>query len=636
MSLLSHVGQIKRVIDGDGEGRAAAVLIALGIVFGDIGTSPLYALRYSLLLAGHPLPVRADVLGIVSLILWALMLVVSLKYVVFILRADDRGEGGTIALIALLNAHRAKPWTGRSFWLVLGMIGVAFLFADATITPAISVLSAVEGLEIEAKQLTPFVIPATLVILIALFALQFRGTAKIGAIVGPIMLVWFVVLALLGVGGIVRAPQVLAAVSPAYAIGFLADHGLTGFLVLGGVFLAVTGGEALYADLGHVGAIPMRIAWFALVLPALVLNYFGQAALIFVDPHALRHSFYDLAPHWAHYPLVGLATVATVIASQAVITGSFSMTGQAVRLGLLPRLKIVHTYGEEEGQIYVPAINWLLAAATCGVVLAFGSSANMASAYGVAISMVMVTTTVLAVRVAARWGWSPTVLLPLAGIALVIDLAFVAANAVKIGGGGAYPVVLGFGLLVIMMTWWEGRALVAERLTSIEEPSDAFFERVQSSPPPRISGTAVFLVARPSGVSPLMSLFLTHNKVLHEQAILLHVDVTDAPRVGATERLEIERLPAGILRVVVRYGFMQSPNIPVALRLSEAQGLPVDFADITYFIGRWSIIASEKQPGMMRWRELLYVFLYRNAMRPPDFYNFPPEHTMEISIPMEL
>jgi KUP system potassium uptake protein len=627
---------IQRDTDTDGRFRAAAVLIALGVVFGDIGTSPLYALRYSLLLAGSPVPVRADVLGIVSLILWALILVVSLKYVVFILRADDRGEGGTIALIALLNAHHAKPRTARSVWLVLGMIGVAFLFADATITPAISVLSAVEGLEIEATSLRPLVVPATLTILVALFAFQWRGTARIGAVIGPIMLVWFVALALLGLGGIVRAPQVLAAVSPTYAIGFLLDHGLTGFLVLGGVFLAVTGGEALYADLGHVGAVPMRLAWFGVVLPALVINYFGQAALILADPHELRHAFYDLAPHWAHYPLVGLATVATIIASQAVITGSFSMTSQAIRLGLLPRLKIVHTYGEEEGQVYVPTVNWLLAVATCGVVLAFGSSANMADAYGVAISMVMVTTTVLAVRVAARWGWSPAVLLPLGGIALVIDLAFVGANAAKIGDGGAYPVALGLGLLVVMLTWWEGRALVAERLADIEEPGDAFFERLQSGPPPRISGSAIFLVSRPSGISPLMSRFLTHNKVLHERAVLLHVDVTDSPRVGAGDRLEIERLPAGILRVIVRYGFMQSPNIPVALRLSEAQGLPVDFADITYFIGHWTIIPSQKHPGMMRWRELLYAFLYRNATRPADFYNIPPEHTMEIGIQIEL
>ena len=615
---------------------AAVGLVALGIVFGDIGTSPLYALREAFLGYGPPLPATPiNVLGILSLIFWALIVVISIKYLLLVMRADNRGEGGIIALVSLLNPRQAKPGSLRFGLVSVGLFGAALLYGDGTITPAISVLSAIEGLNVATSAFQTYVVPITVVILIALFAFQHRGTAAIGAIFGPIMLTWFVILAGLGIGSIVREPGVLWALDPLHAYEYLRTQGWHGFATLGAVFLVVTGGEALYADMGHFGRRPIRAAWFAVVLPALVLNYFGQGALILNDPSAITQPFYRLAPHWALYPLVLLATSATVIASQAVISGVFSLTRQAVQLRLLPRLTIVQTHGEERGQIYIPIVNWLLMVATIGLVLGFRSSGNLASAYGVAISTDMVITTVLAFFVATRWGWNPVRTAVLAFAFLVVDLTFFGANLIKIAEGGWYPLLVGALVFTLMSIWRRGRQLLAERLQAEQEPVAEFVRGLEAKPPVRVAGTAVFLTSSGVTIPAVLRRHLRHNKVLHEQVVLLCVESVEVPRVPATERLEITDLAPSIHRVVVRCGFMQTPNVPVALRLCEPLGLLVEIEDTTYYLGRETLLAR-KDFGLPLWQDHIFDFMSRNAARADTFYHLPPEQVVELGIQVEI
>jgi KUP system potassium uptake protein len=615
---------------------AAAGLVALGIVFGDIGTSPLYAFRESFL--GHGAPLAAtpgNVLGVLSLIFWALIIIISIKYLALVMRADNRGEGGIIALVSLLNPRQVEPGSLRSPLILMGLFGAALLYGDGTITPAISVLSAIEGLNVATPAFEPYVVPITVGILIALFVFQYHGTAAIGAVFGPIMLIWFAILAVLGIAGIVHEPGVFAALNPLFGFRFFQDQGWVAFLVLGAVFLVVTGGEALYADMGHFGRAPIRFAWFAVVLPALVLNYFGQGALVLSDPAEITHPFYELAPPWALYPLVLLATTATVIASQAVISGVFSLTRQAVQLKMLPRLRIVQTHAAERGQIYIPLVNWLLMIATIGLVLGFRSSGNLASAYGVAISTDMVITTVLAFFVATRWGWNVWSTALLAVAFLIVDLAFFGANLVKIAEGGWYPLLLGALVFTLMTTWRRGRRVLAEQLRTEQQSLPDFLQTLKTQPPIRIPGTGVFMTSSAVTIPPILPHHLEHNRVLHEQVILMCVDTEEIPRVPAAERLELVGLTAGLYRLVLRYGFMQTPNIPVALRLCESVGLLVNLDTTTFYLGRETLL-PRRDVGLPLWQDHVFDFLSRNAARPTAFYHLPPERVVEIGIQVEI
>jgi KUP system potassium uptake protein len=611
-------------------------LVALGIVYGDIGTSPLYAFRESLL--GHGarlLPTDTNVLGILSLIFWTLIIVISIKYVLVVMRADNRGEGGIVALVSLLNPRQAKPGTLSYALVGMGLFGSALLYGDGAITPAISVLSAIEGLDLAAPGFEPYVVPITVGILVVLFGVQHRGTAAIGSVFGPIMLIWFLVLAVLGVAGILRAPQVLEALNPLHGYWFFAANGTIGFAVLGAVFLVTTGGEALYADMGHFGRTPIRLTWFAVALPALVLNYFGQGALVLSHSAEISHPFYELAPAWALYPLVLLATAATVIASQALISGVFSLTSQIVQLQLLPRLRIVHTYGEEKGQVYVPSVNWLLMIATIGLVLGFGSSSALAGAYGVAISTLMVITTLLTFFVARRWGWNVWWTSLLAAAFLTVDLAFFGANLLKITEGGWYPLALAGLVSALMWIWRRGRHQVVQELRKRHEPFDALLGELKDTPPLRVDGTAVFMTSGDLAVPPILLHHLRHNQVLHRQVVLLRVDTEEVPRVAAAERLHIEGLGAGLHRLVLRYGFMQTPDIPVALRLCEGLGLVVDLDTTTFYVGRVTLW-PRADFGLPHWQDRVFDFMTRNAARATAYYHLPPERVVEIGIQVEI
>lgn len=609
-------------------------LAALGVVFGDIGTSPLYALREGFL---HLAVTRVNVLGVLSLIFWSLIIVISLKYMAFVMRADNRGEGGILALMALISPWRSKPSRRQRLLIALGIFGAALLYGDGMITPAISVLSAVEGLQLAAPAFSQYVMPLTIAILVLLFMLQKRGTGGIGRVFGPIMLLWFAVLALLGVYGIVQNPTVLAAVNPLHAVRFFTDNKLEAFLALGGVFLVVTGGEALYADLGHFGRLPIRLAWFFFVLPALVLNYFGQGALLMQDAQAVANPFYRLAPAWALYPLIGLATLAASIASQAVISGVFSLTHQAVQLGLSPRVLIVQTSAEEAGQVYVPALNWVMMVAAIGLVVGFGSSKALAGAYGVAITTTMVITTLLMfVLMFRRWGWSPLLAGVLCAAFLIIDLSFFGANLNKIPYGGWFPLLVAGLIYVYMATWRRGRELLHMHISETTEPLPKLLDYLEEEDPVRVEGTAVFLTAPADGEAPPMLLHhLRRNRALHARVVLLTVYTEDVPRVPAVQRLEVEELECGFWRVRVRYGFMQSPNVPVALRTCERHGLDVDLDATTFYLGRHTLIPTDK-PGMMIWREKLFAFMARNSARATQFYKIPPAQVVELGIQVEL
>lgn len=618
----------------------AATLGALGVVYGDIGTSPLYALKEAAKAATHGGALTPEaVLGVVSLILWALILIISVKYALLILRADNRGEGGIVALLALLHARNAQAGTWRAKLLVIGLIGAALLYGDGAITPAISVLSAMEGLKVDAPSLAPAVVPVTVVILIGLFMMQRQGTQFIGRIFGPVMVGWFAVLAALGIHGIVKAPAVLAALSPLYAFDFLIHQNFhVSFAILGAAFLAVTGGEAMYADMGHFGRFPIRLAWFAVALPALVLNYFGQAALLITDPTALENPFYQLAPDWVHYPLVAFATLATVIASQAIISGVFSLTQQSIQLGFLPRMHITHTTSDAMGQIYVPLVNWLLAAATLGAVLHFGSSEALAGAYGIAVALLMAITTLLAALVAIQWGYSPLIVIAVNGFFFAIDIVFFAANSVKLFEGGWFPLLLAAVIAFVMLTWRSGVKLVEHARASLRQPEEDLIETAVNRCHARLTGTAVFLASSPKGVPLALTQFVKHNHVLHQRVLLVTVLIEEQPRIADEDRAEIVEIIPGITRVILHYGFMQYPTIYEGLILACKQGkLPgIDLSDITYYIGRETIIPREDIPGMWVWREALFAFLQRNAERSAAFFGVPTKQVVEFGTEIEI
>ncbi|MGN8547777.1 potassium transporter Kup [Bradyrhizobium sp. 13971] len=618
----------------------AVTLGALGVVYGDIGTSPLYALKEAAKAATHGGPLtESAVLGVVSLILWALILIISIKYAMLILRADNRGEGGIVALLALLSARNAAPGTWRAHLLVVGLIGAALLDGDGAITPAISVLSAIEGLKVDAPSLTPAVVPITVVILIGLFMMQKQGTGFIGRIFGPVMLFWFAVLAALGVHGIVKAPGVLVALSPLYAFDFLIHQDFhVSFAILGAAFLAVTGGEAMYADMGHFGRFPIRLAWFAVCLPALVLNYFGQAALLITDPTAIENPFFQLSPDWSHYPLVLLATIATVIASQAIISGVFSLTQQSIQLGFLPRMHIEHTTSDAIGQIYVPLVNWLLAAGTLGAVLAFGTSDALAGAYGIAVSLLMAITTLLAALVAIRWGYSPIIVIAVNGFFFIIDAIFFAANSTKLFEGGWFPLLLAAAVAFLMLTWRGGVKLVETARSKLRQPEEDLIETAVNKCHSRLPGTAIFLASAPKGVPLALTQFVKHNHVLHQRVLLVTVQIEESPRISDEDRVVVHDVTPGIIRVILRYGFMQYPTIYEGLKLACRQGkLPgVRLTDVTYYIGRETIIPREDIPGMWVWRESLFAFLQRNAERSAAFFGVPTGQVVEFGTEIEI
>jgi KUP system potassium uptake protein len=617
-----------------------ATLGALGVVYGDIGTSPLYALKEAAKAAAHGgLLTPEAILGVVSLILWALILIISLKYALLILRADNRGEGGIVALLALLSARNAQPGTWRAQLLIVGLVGAALLYGDGAITPAISVLSAIEGLKVDAPSLAPAVVPLTIIILIGLFIVQKKGAGFIGGIFGPVMLAWFLVIALLGVHGIVKAPGVLAAVSPLYAFNFLIYQDFhISFAILGAAFLAVTGGEAMYADMGHFGRVPIRLAWFTVALPALVLNYFGQAALLITDASVLENPFYQLAPDWLHYPLVAFATVATVIASQAIISGVFSLTQQSIQLGFLPRMQINHTTSHAMGQIYVPLVNWLLAAATLGAVIGFGTSDALAGAYGIAVSLLMAITTLLAALVAIQWGYSPIIVIAVNGFFFAIDVIFFAANSTKLFEGGWFPLLLAAVIAFLMLTWRAGVKLVERARGALRQPEEDLIETAVNRCHARLSGTAVFLASAANGVPLALTQFVKHNHVLHQRVVLVTVLIEESPRIADEDRAEIIEVIPGITRVILHYGFMQYPTIFEGLKLACDQGkLPgIDLTDITYYIGRETIIPREDVPGMWVWRETLFAFLQRNAERSAAFFGVPTRQVVEFGTEIEI
>jgi KUP system potassium uptake protein len=614
---------------------AGLALGALGVVYGDIGTSPLYAVQTTFGEQGIP-ATTDNVLGVLSLIFWSLVMVVSLKYVVFIMRADNKGEGGMMALMAL--AQRSARGNANLRWaiMILGLLGASLFYGDGVITPAISVLSAVEGLKVAAPTLSRFVVPITLLIIIGLFILQRRGSAKVGAVFGPIMLLWFATIAILGIAGIAHQPQVLWALNPWHGFVFFRDNGAHAFLALGGVVLALTGAEALYADMGHFGKNPIRLAWFGYVSPALVLNYFGQGALLLTEPAAVSNPFYLLVPDALLYPMIALATVATVIASQAVISGAFSMTREAIQLGYSPRMEIVHTSKQTIGQIYLPWINRALLVLILGAVIGFRSSDNLAAAYGIAVTGTMVITTCLALIVARRqWGWSRTLVVLAGAVFLIIDISFFAANAVKIEHGGWFPLVLGLVVFVVMTTWRRGRDLVIRELKQSGLALEPFIASVIAHPPLRVPGTAIFLTANVNAVPNALLHNLKHNKVLHERNVLMTVETLEVPIAEYGERTEIIALGHEFYRVVIRFGFAEDPNIPTALDRCEAKGLGFDMMDTTFFISRETVVATDRA-GMPLWRDKLFAFLARNASSATAFFRIPGNRLIELGTQVEI
>jgi len=612
-------------------------LAALGVVYGDIGTSPLYALRESFY-GTHGIAVTpGNVLGVLSLVFWSLVIVVTIKYHIVIIRADNKGEGGVLALMALVNGSRlARGLSPRRLMIVLGIFGSALLYADGALTPAISVLSAVEGLEIAAPELASWVIPVTLAILIGLFLLQSRGTARIGAMFGPVMLVWFATIGLLGLSEIIRQPGVLAALSPEHAVRFFTQDLGRGFVVLGAVFLVVTGGEALYADLGHFGHRAIQIAWFGVGLPCLLLNYFGQGALLLRDPTAAVNPFYHLAPGWALYPLIVLATAATIIASQAVISGAFSLTRQAVQLGYSPRLQIEHTSSREIGQIYVPAVNWGLMLLTCALVLWFGTSSNIAGAYGVALSTLMLMTTLMFYVMSREvWGWSFARAAVVAGLFLWVDVLFFGANMLKIRYGGWVPLGIAALIYLLMTTWKRGREILAKRMQEKTVALKMLLADLAAEPPVRVPGTAVFMYGTTDGTPPALVHNLAHNKVLHERIVFLTMVTEDVPHVPAAERVTVKPLGKGFYGVIARYGFMDDPDIEDVLAACQVRSLDIPIAGTTFFLGRETLVASDR-PGMPRWREQLFAFMSRNALRATAFFKIPADQVFEVGAQVEL
>jgi KUP system potassium uptake protein len=612
-------------------------LTALGVVFGDIGTSPLYTFSVALGAMGHGPPPAANVLGIVSLILWALLAMVSLKYIVFVLRADNDGEGGILALLSLVAPDRLANGGGLSILVLLGVMGAALLYGDGVITPAISVLSAMEGLKLVTPAFEDFVLPVTLAILIGLFAIQWRGTASIGRLFGPVMVVWFVVIGVLGFVNVWAAPEILKALDPAEAARFVAANPVVAFTVMGAVFLALTGGEALYADMGHVGPSAIRRAWFGLVLPALLLNYFGQGALVLADPNAIDSPFYKLAPSWALIPMVVLAALATIIASQALISGVFSLTRQAIQMGLCPRMRIVPTSQKEAGQIYVPTANWLLMAGTLLVVVLFKTSNNLAGAYGIAVSGTMLITTILLYRVATtRWKWSPAVAIPVIAGFGVIDSVFVASNSLKIVDGGWFSLTTAGVILVLMLCWYRGSFEVRRRLQEMSMPLDQFVENVDRMVVARTPGVGVWLTKVSHGASPVMLHHVKNNCVMHRTVILMTVISDRRPRVPFADRHSIEKLGHGFYRIQVRLGFMQTPDIPLALEHCRSLGFDVALDDVHYYIAHEIVVRRASNSAMWAGSFAIFAFLTRIASRTPDFFKIPLEGRSEVGFRIEI
>ncbi len=614
---------------------AALTLAALGIVYGDIGTSPLYALK-EIFGGGHVVATPDNILGVLSLVFWTITAIISLKYVLLILRADNNGEGGLIAMLALATtAVRDRPQLRRTL-MTVGLFGTAVFYGDGVITPAISVLSAVEGLEVAAPRLHGWVIPITLLVLTGLFVVQRFGTAGIGKFFGPITLVWFAVLAALGLPHIVAQPDVLVALNPVYAVDFFVRQPLVAFVALGAVVLVVTGGEALYADLGHFGRLPIRIAWYALVMPALVINYFGQGAMLLADPTAISNPFYLMAPAWSRLPLVLLATAATVIASQALITAAFSVTKQAIQLGILPRMAIRHTSVRDTGQIYVPFVNWGLYVFIVLAVMLFKSSSNLASAYGIAVTMDITITTVMTFFV-IRYGWKYPLWLCVAatGFFFVIDIAFFASNVLKFLHGGWFPIVIGIGMFLLMATWTQGRRLLSRKLREESIPLADFLGAVFTAPPTRVEGTAVFLSAEEGATPNALMHNLKHNKVLHEHNLFVTVRHHEVPWVGFDERVQMQSLGHDCWAVTLNFGFKNEPDVPEALQLLEGRGVPLDDMSTSYFLSR-DIVIPTFGAGMPMWREKLFASMHRNAAAAADFLNLPANRIVELGAKVEI
>jgi len=608
----------------------ALTLGSMGVVFGDIGTSPLYAFRVALQAVAGPEGVTRDaVLGVLSLILWALILVVTCKYVLILLRADNKGEGGTLSLMALAQ-HALGKGRIHFIMLLLGMIAAALFYGDALITPAISVLSAVEGLEVAAPQLQRYVVPLTVVILVALFAVQSHGTARVATFFGPVMSLWFLALAAFGLAHIADDPGVLAALNPAHAVSFLFSHGYIGLVTLGAVFLAVTGAEALYADLGHFGRKPIQRAWLFFVLPALTINYFGQGALVLADPSAIGNPFYRMVPSWALYPMIALATAATIIASQAVITGAFSLTSQAVQLGLLPRMQIRRTSATQAGQIYIPRINGLLLAGVLLLVLMFRSSDGLASAYGVAVSGTMLVDGLMGFIVIWRvWNWSLGAALSLMTAFILIDITFLGANLLKVPQGGWVPLLIGGCLVVVMLTWRKGARILAQKTRRLEMPVEELIRMLEKKPPPRVPGTAVFLTAAPESAPTALLHSLKHYKVLHENNVILTIVVEGYPRVAPRDRVEMEKIGEHFMRVILHFGFMETPNIPKALAIARKVGWNFDIMSTSFFLSRRSV-RPDARSGMPVWQDKLFIFLAQNADDASSYFQLPTDRVVEI------
>jgi KUP system potassium uptake protein len=608
-------------------------LASLGIVYGDIGTSPLYALRECFYGKHAVPPTHANVLGVLSLVLWSLLLIISVKYLILILRADNRGEGGILALATLVSdvARRGKVL------FLLGLFGAALLYADGMITPAISVISAVEGLHVATPLFDSFVVPIAIVILVGLFLFQSRGTTGVGAVFGPITMLWFIAIAAVGIHQIIRAPEVFGAINPWRGVEFFTNNGWRGFVVLGAVFLAVTGGEALYADIGHFGTAPIRLTWFVVVLPALVLNYFGQGALVLSDPKSAANPFFRMAPSWALYPMVVLATAAAVIASQAIISGAFSLTMQAIQLGYIPRLKVNYTSERVIGQIYVPGVNWALMICCIGLVLGFRSSSNLAAAYGVAITTTMLITTILFYVVARRrWHWPATAALPVAAFFISIDLAFFAANMLKVAHGGWFPLLVSAVILFLMLTWRKGRRVLRTHLGDVCVPLDIFITDLTNQTIRRVPGTAVFMSGNRAGTPLALLHNLKHNKVLHEQVVLLTVRTEEVPYLAnIKDRVAVEKLGHGFWRAQIHFGFMEKPDVPSALKYVKEVGLRFDDMRTTYFIGRETILATRKLT-LSTWRGSIFAWMTRNAGDVTSYFCLPPNGVVELGARVEV
>jgi KUP system potassium uptake protein len=625
-----------------GKRLAILTITALGVVYGDIGTSPLYAFRECFKPEYGIAPTSDNVYGVLSLIVWSLTLVVSVKYILFVMRADNRGEGGILAMLALILGKDTTHRHRRAVLVALGLVGAALLYGDGVITPAITVLGAMEGLDIVSPAFARFVVPASLIVLVGLFVFQRFGTAKVGAAFGPMMVIWFGSIATLGAIEILRAPRVLSAVNPLYAIWFFVDHGTGGFILLGAVVLAVTGAEALYADMGHFGKKPIRLAWFWLVYPCLLLNYFGQGALVLRDPSAVSNPFYLLAPRVLLYPLIAVATIAAIIASQALISGAFSLTQQCVQLGYSPRVQIVHTSAREAGQIYIPEVNHALMVSCLLIVLGFKSSSALGAAYGIAVTGTMAITSVLFVVVAAkRWNWPLWQALSLATAFLVVDLAFLGANALKITHGGWVPLAIAIALFTLMTTWKRGRAILRERLMEIMMPLDSFLKSLALGSTLRVPGTAVFMTSQSGGAPVVLLHHLKHNKVLHQQVILLSIQTAEVPEVRNDERLSVERKDLGFVRAVARYGFMESPDVKEIMELLRRAGVRSRPLETSYYLGREQLIPLRKawkQGGLTMniWRKRLFAVMSKNARSAAEFFKLPPNRVVELGTQIEF